>query len=212
MHTIHHLHFMSLGKRIAAARVARGWSQAALADAVGKSKSAIWSWESDRTEPTRADVVRIASRLQIPLVQLEDVLLDPRDDFDVRLVPLLSWVSAGQVSEVGSLEAAIAEHQIAVADLPPGEWFVTEVRGDSMDRVSPEGSRILVNVSDKRLIAGKPYIFSLRGETTYKYYQSSPVPRLEPHSTNPANRTIFLEERGAWSVVGRVWRSYIDLG
>jgi transcriptional regulator with XRE-family HTH domain len=201
---------MSLGSRIRAARVAKGWSQAKLGAAVGKAANTIWSWETGRTEPTRDDVARTASRLGVPLAELEDVQYD-QFPIEIVRVPLLSWVSAGQVSEVGSLDAASAEEQLAVADLPPGDWFATTVRGDSMDRVSPEGSRILVNVADKRLVAGKAFVFSLRGETTYKFFQRDPVPRLEPYSTNPSNRTIFLEERDTWTVVGRVWRSYIDL-
>jgi transcriptional regulator with XRE-family HTH domain len=211
MHShFHHHRAMSLGKRIADARRAKGWSQEKLGEEVGRSQSAIWSWETDRTEPTRADVVRIASKLSIPLSQLEDVLTDAHEAV-VHQVPLLSWVSAGQVADLGSLEEASYAERIAIADLPPGEYFITEVRGDSMDRVSPDGSKILVNFADKRLVAGKPYIFSLRGETTYKYYQPLPIPRLEPHSTNPMNRTIFLEDRDTWQVVGRVSRSWIDL-
>lgn len=183
-----------------------------LGEAVGKAQNTIWSWEVGRTEPTRADVVRIASKLKIPLAELEDVLVESPPAFVVRQIPLLSWVSAGQVADLGALEEASAAERIAVADLPPGDYFATDVRGDSMDRVSPDGSRIIVNFADKRLVAGKAYIFSLRGETTYKFYQPNPVPRLEPFSTNPSHRTIFLDERDSWDVVGRVWRSYIDLG
>jgi transcriptional regulator with XRE-family HTH domain len=210
-YALHQFACMTLGTRIKAAREARGWSQAMLGESVGKAQNTIWSWESGRTEPTRADVVRIASKLKIPLAELEDVLVEPPHAAIVRQIPLLSWVSAGQVADLGSLEEASAAERIAVADLPPGDYFATDVRGDSMDRVSPDGSRIIVNFTDKRLVAGKAYIFSLRGETTYKFYQPTPVPRLEPFSTNPAHRTIFLDERDTWDVIGRVWRSYIDL-
>lgn len=206
----HHFAPVSLGLRIKTAREARGWSQAKLGSAVGKAQNTIWSWETGRTEPTRADVVRIASKLSIPLSELEDVMLDPVAQPIVTHIPLLSWVSAGRIAEVGSLDEASYADQIAIADLPPGDYFATDVRGDSMDRVSPDGSRIIVNVADKRLVAGKAYIFSLRGETTYKFYQRDPIQRLEPFSTNPANRTIYLGEDG-WTVIGRVWRSWIDL-
>lgn len=202
---------MSLGSRIRSARNAKRWSQAKLGEEIGRAGNTVQSWESGRTEPTRADVVRVASKLQIPLAQLEDVLAETPKEPSVRSIPLLSWVSAGQVSDLGTLVEAGAAEQVAIADLPPGEYFATDVRGDSMDRISPEGSRIIVNVSDKRLIAGKAYVFSVRGETTYKFYQPQPVPRLEPYSTNPMNRTIFLDTRENWTVVGRVWRSWIDL-
>lgn len=155
--------------------------------------------------------MRVASKLQIPLADIEDVLRDTPIAPSVMKVPVLSWVSAGQMDDVGSLDVASADEHVAISDLPDGEYFATDVRGDSMDRISPEGSRIIVNVRDKRLVSGKAYIFSVRGETTYKIYQQDPVQRLEPFSTNPANKIIFLDKRGTWSVVGRVVRSFINL-
>ncbi|WP_212611902.1 S24 family peptidase [Sphingomonas baiyangensis] len=125
-------------------------------------------------------------------------------------VPVISWVSAGQISDVGQVEDISELERITVEGLGPGQFVATDVRGDSMDRVSPEGSRIIFNVHDRDPIAGGYYVFSLRGETTYKRYYDQPVQRLEPYSTNPANRPIYLMEDG-WSVVGRVVRSLIDL-
>lgn len=208
--TCHFLHQfpVTLGERIRAARRAKGISQDGLAQLVGRHQTAISLWERDEREPSRHEIVRLASKLNIPIADLEGFLRDQRD---IPEIPLLSWVSAGQVSDVGSLEAATAEERIAIADLPPGDYFATDVKGDSMDRISPDRSRIIVNTSDKRLIPGKAYVFSVRGETTYKIYQDRPVQRLEPYSTNPLNRTIFLEGQDTWNVVGRVWRSYYDL-
>lgn len=199
---------MTIGGRIRTARMARGWSQARLADAIGKEQTTVSSWERGRTEPGRDDVVRIASKLGIPLADIEFALRDnqPRE---IREIPVISWVSAGSVSDVSML-SEVPDNSMLIADLPPGDYFATDVRGDSMDRISPEGSRIIVNAADRRLIAGKAYVFSLRGETTYKFYQGVPVRRLEPYTTNPSNKTIFLSNDD-WSVIGRVVRSYIDL-
>jgi SOS-response transcriptional repressor LexA len=209
--TIHNA-YMTIGKRIEAARNAKGWPQWKLGEAIGKDQTTISSWERGRTEPTRDDVVRVAIALQMPLEEIETLGSSRTDLFAPRHIPFLSWVSAGQISDVGDLEQASEADTVTVADLPPGDFFVTEVRGDSMDRVSPDGSKIIVNVSNRQLLAGKAYVFSLRGETTYKYFQPDPVPRLEPYSTNPMHRTIFLDQSESWTVVGRVWRSYIDLG
>jgi SOS-response transcriptional repressor LexA len=204
-----HFDRMSLGRAIRAAREAKRISQHELGEIVGKGQTTISSWERDRTSPDRADAVKLISKLGMTIEQFSNILLLQAGPSFVE-VPVLSWVSAGRVSDVGSLEVASADETVALSDLPAGEYFITEVVGDSMDRVSPEGSRVVVNVSDKRLIPGKAYIFSLRGETTYKFYQRDPIQRLEPFSTNPSNRTIYLGEEG-WSVVGRVFRSWIDL-
>lgn len=127
-----------------------------------------------------------------------------------RVVPILSWVSAGQVADIGNLEDLGVVERMTVSGLPEGQYFATEVKGDSMDRVSPQGSKIIVNVAERRPIAGGYYIFSKDGETTYKRYYDFPIKRLEPYSLNPDNKTIFLID-GEWTVVGRVVRSLIDL-
>ena len=202
---------MGIGTRIVAARKLKGWTQTQLAEAVNVAQTTVSSWERDRTEPSRADVVRIASRLNIPLTEIEDVLRGPKPRMQSLEIPLLSWVSAGQISDVGELESVEGADTITVGDLPPGEYFATDVRGDSMDRISPERSRIIVNVADRIPKSGRAYLFQLRGETTYKFYQGKPVKRLEPFSTNPMNKTIFLGEDPDWTVIGRVFRSYIDL-
>ena len=46
-----------------------------------------------------------------------------------------------------------------------------------MDRVSPDGSIIVVNKAERELMNGRPYVFSLRGETTYKLTN---INRAEP--------------------------------
>lgn len=125
-------------------------------------------------------------------------------------IPIFSWVSAGQLLDLG-MDNIEALESVTVADLPQGEYFGTTVRGDSMDRVSPEGSTLIVRTDDRDLKDGQYYLFSLRGETTYKRYFGSPVQRLEPYSTNPANRTIFLDGDDGWQVVGRVYRTTFSL-
>lgn len=126
-------------------------------------------------------------------------------------IPLLSWVSAGQAADIGDVAELGEAERLIVGGLPRnGQFFATEVRGDSMDRVSPEGSRIIVNTAERNPKAGQFYLFSHRGEPTYKRYQSRPVRRLEPFSTNPAHETIFLGDK-EWTVIGRVVRSMIDL-
>jgi SOS-response transcriptional repressor LexA len=126
-------------------------------------------------------------------------------------VPVIGWVQAGTLTDVTVIHTLPDLAYVAVDGLGPGDWFATDVRGDSMDRVSPEGARIFVNASDRTLVAGRFYLFSLRGETTYKRYYDDPVVRLEPYSTNPLNRPIYPTKDKDWLVIGRVFRSVYDL-
>lgn len=125
-------------------------------------------------------------------------------------IPVLSWVSAGALVESGSQIPTEDVPHLSVPDLGGGDWFALRVAGDSMDRLSPEGSTIVVNRRETQLLPGRPYVFVERGETTYKLWEPSP-PRLEPHSTNPNNKPIFLDRRRKVGVVGRVRRTFLDL-
>jgi transcriptional regulator with XRE-family HTH domain len=54
-----------VGDRIRAARQARGMTQAALAEAVGVTRSAVAQWETERAGQVRANLTRIASVLGV---------------------------------------------------------------------------------------------------------------------------------------------------
>lgn len=126
-------------------------------------------------------------------------------------VPLVDWVSAGKLASPHSQIPIEKVPLLAFADLGNGDWFATRVQGDSMDRLSPEGSIIIVNRNDKQLVGGKCYVFAVKGETTFKMYQVDEPPYLAPYSTNPMNKPIFPKKKTDWEIVGRVKRTVLDL-
>jgi SOS-response transcriptional repressor LexA len=126
-------------------------------------------------------------------------------------VPLIDWVSAGRLAQPDSQLAVEKVPLLAFADLGRGDFFATRVKGDSMDRLSPEGSIIIVNRNEKDLVGGRCYVFSFKGETTFKMYQADDPPYLAPYSTNPANKPIFPKKKNDWEVIGRVKRTILDL-
>lgn len=134
----------------------------------------------------------------------------PAASRQVVSVPHLSWVSAGALADAGSQIPVEDVPVLAFADLGRGDFFALTVQGDSMDRVSPDGSVIVVNRADRELVAGKSYIFAVRGETTFKRWFPEPA-RLEPYSTNPAHPALFIRRRRDLEVVGRVRRTVLDL-
>lgn len=135
----------------------------------------------------------------------------PVEDSPVTLVPLVSWVSAGRLRDPGAPLPIQDVPLLAFSDLGRGDFFALKVAGDSMDRISPEGSIIIVNRSERNLHRGKPYVFSIRGETTYKMWEPEPVPRLEPRSLNMSHQAIFVDSEDDLEVVGRVRRTMFDL-
>lgn len=204
---VHQFRRVSLGLRIADVRKAKGWSQKRLAEEIGKAQTTLSAWERGRKEePTRAEVDRIARALGVSVAELEGS--------DARLtsveVPLISWVSASQLADIGQITEADIIARLTVTGLPPGDYGALEVVGDSMDRISPEGSKIIFRRDCGPPVSGNFYVFSLGTETTYKRFYDEPVMRLEPFSTNATHRPIFLRDKG-WTVVGQVVRSFIDL-
>lgn len=126
-------------------------------------------------------------------------------------VPLISWVSAGELA--GSDQDAVLDlldfPTVTEADLPNGEWIALKVDGPSMNKISPPESVIFVNLKDRRLVANACYIIADEtGAATYKRYRPTLNPQFQPASYEkiPAPK---LE--GAIRVVGRVRRSRIDM-
>ena len=125
------------------------------------------------------------------------------------LVPVISWVSAGELTDP-TIQLPADLRTLEIDELGDGEFFATEVRGDSMDRIAPEGALLVVNRSEINLVRGRRYIFNLRGQTTFKRYGEDP-PALLPESLNPAHEPRILKPADKWSVVGRVRKVIIDV-
>lgn len=146
------------------------------------------------------------------LEKLADALgVRPSDLIEERQhteIPIISWVSAGQMTQDDGQQEAIGEIDMPGMD-PRGEWIALRVEGDSMDRISPPGSLIFVNVRDKALVPNACYVVADSDHNvTYKRYRSNP-PRFEAVSNNQAHEPIFPD--GDPLVIGRVRRSLIDM-
>ena len=125
-----------------------------------------------------------------------------------RRVPVVTWVSAGRMGRDESQQDVIGYVPGGDLDIK-GHWIALRVEGDSMDRISPPGSTIFVNLADRRLVPNACYIITNGDdEATYKRFRASPA-RFEPVSTNPVHEAIFPD--GEPAVVGRVRRSIIDM-
>lgn len=124
-------------------------------------------------------------------------------------VPLVSWVSAGEMVTPDAFVDLADASRIQAPDLPRGNWIALRVVGDSMDRISPPESIIFVNRDDKRLVANACYVFAdMDGEATYKRYRPAPD-RIEPVSTNTAHEIQYPERMPA--IIGRVRRTLLDM-
>jgi SOS-response transcriptional repressor LexA len=216
------------GRRLAAARKAAGW-RSARAAAIDNEwpESSYRAHEAGSRTIGQDDAERYARRFRAEGVAIsaQAILFGEPEPGTARagqqrsgsgrapltMVPLISWVSAGRLTEAHSQIPVEDVPLLAYADLGRGDFFALKVSGDSMDRVSPDGSTIIVNRADRTLVSGKPYVFFAPGEgATYKLWHADPE-YLMPFSTNPANEPVFIRRKRDFSVIGRVRRTVLDL-
>lgn len=193
---------MGFGANLKQARQAKGWTLERLAqEAEMESKGYISALESGkRPMPPGRTLERLAVALGVSVPDLVGA--------NIRSVPIIDSVAAGRLADpVAQIENG---HQtIEISGLPAGDYFATRVDGDSMDRLSPPGSLILVNRAEREPLPGRRYVFARRGATTYKRYERDPI-RLVPESTNPNNEPIFPRSEEEWDVIGRVRLTILD--
>lgn len=131
----------------------------------------------------------------------------------VTRVPLLDSVTAGKLKAPTTQIPIDDVMWLSFSDLGHGDYFALKLEddADSMDRISPPNSVIVVDKADRELRNGKYYVFSIDGETTYKMWQDGEPPYLSPYSTNPNHKPIFIKRRRGFDVIGRVKRTVLDL-
>ena len=195
--------------RVAERLEALGKKPIPTATAAGLGRDSITDILSGKKRSVRGDTLaKLAEALETTAEYLLGNSIPAPAPRGVRTIPVISWVAAGTLSDPAT-QIPEGTETIEISGLPAGDYFATRVSGDSMDRFSPPGSLILVNRAETDLIRGRRYIFSLRGETTYKRWEPDPD-RLVPESTNPTHEPIFPKSDRDWSVIGRVRITLFD--
>ncbi len=126
-------------------------------------------------------------------------------------VPLYSDVPAGRMMATeGIARAEDVRSHIVISGLGRGDWAALVVNGNSMNKVAPDGSVIVFNRADTRLVDNGFYIFAHpeTGEATFKRYGAGQPPRLRPFSYDDYDPIMVTDEIAA---VGRVRKVIVDL-
>jgi SOS-response transcriptional repressor LexA len=125
-------------------------------------------------------------------------------------IPVISWVSAGALASDGLVDEPLGS--IYMAGLPDGDWIALRVDGDSMNRISPPDSIIIVNIAEKQLHPNACYVIAdENGNATYKRFRTEPQ-RFEPVSTNDAHEPFFISDNDHIPrIIGRVRMSVLSL-
>jgi repressor LexA len=116
-------------------------------------------------------------------------------------IPLLGDVPAGPPQK--AIELSGKWHPVSDPDTPP-RAYALRVKGDSMDKLVPDGATITIDPDDRDLWDGAQYVVRTQdGEATFKEYHANPA-RLVPLSNNPTHTAIKLGDEPI-EILGRVW-------
>jgi SOS-response transcriptional repressor LexA len=184
-----------------------GISERALSMRANNTPDLVRNWRTKDVLPRLDTLIQVANALG----RSPEWLAFGAGAEDKIWIPRISWVNAGSFGVADSVDALDDHPKIEVAGLPPGEYVALDVVGDSMDRISPPGSIVIVDRSDRRLVHNACYVVQDgEGGATYKRYRQSPI-RFEPVSNNPEHEPLYPENDNLPTIFGRVVRSTIDL-
>lgn len=193
------------------AREKRGLSQAELADMFGSTAASIANYESGRRLPDTNKLKRLSELLGCSvsfLLGLEPYDNPEEQDPNYIDVPLYGSIAAGEPIEMIEVDD---HHAIPVSvHKKYPKAFLLEVKGESMNKVLPNGSYALIDPCVDVERDGKPYAVCVNGyDATIKR-----VRRLEngfelvPDSTDPTfHAEVFdysVEGTKTITIIGRV--------
>ena len=177
-------------ERIAEARKAKGWTQSQLAQAIGTSQQNIQRYEKGAVNVSTRRLEQIAMALDVSLSYLLGIEepsathTEARDDGYVE-VPLYGSIAAGTPIEILPIDD-LHPIPVIVRDKYP-DAFLLKVRGESMNRVLPNGCYALVDPAKTIERDGKAYAVCVNGydATIKRVRKLANGFELAPDSTDP---------------------------
>lgn len=175
------LPYMTMSDRIRSRRAALGVTQEDLAKKVGVSRVSISQWERGDTSPKGENLHRLAAALKTRPEWLIEGKGDPEPSsfqnvepavLGQHKVPVLSYVQAGQLTEVREIRDVDGGFEYVQADESIGERaFAMRISGDSMTPWFEEGDLVIID-PDIEPVPGD-YVAAKNGslEATFKKYR-----------------------------------------
>lgn len=123
------------------------------------------------------------------------------------LLPFIEWDEA---EEYAAPDKPLRSDTSLGERVWPQGTFVTRVPDDSMNRIAPAGSYIVVDRSERMVSAGLCYLGTLNGQVVFRRWFANPE-RAEPFSVDPSFETEYLRQGHRWEIIGRVRRIFVDI-
>lgn len=196
------------GYKIAEARIAKGWSQQELADKLGTTQQTIQRYESGARDIKSSVLVKLSAALGVTISYLLGMENAAIPNTAMTDVPLYGSIAAGtpiEMLEIEDEQPIPTKMHVRYPDA-----FLLRVKGESMNRVLPNGCFALVDPCDAVERDGQPYAVCVNGHdaTVKRVRKLNNGFVLEPDSTDPTyERQVFnYNEAGTQTVtvIGRV--------
>lgn len=191
-------------------RQARGWSMRELAEKMSEQGEVVHF-------TTIAKIERSQRKMTIEWAMrfAEAFGVQPNEVIGEEVAGIFP-IAGGQIPVIGMVaagnwrEAVQETTDYIAAPVAARRAFGLVVEGDSMDKVTPEGSTVLIDPDDCDLRDGDYYVVQNGdGEATFKRFRAEPA-RLEPCSNNPSHTVIMLGNK-PFTITGRVVGVYQKL-
>ena len=194
--------------KIAEARIAKGWSQQDLAERLGTTQQTIQRYESGARDIKSSVLVSLSKVLGVTisyLLGMENASIPNNSTVDV---PLYGSIAAGTPIEMISSKSS-QPVPIEVQCRYPSA-FLLRVRGESMNRVLPNGCFALIDPEQREPINCKAYAVCVNGydATIKRVRRLQNGFELAPDSLDPTYKPTVYDygEPGtdAITIIGRV--------
>jgi repressor LexA len=168
---------IDIGKNIRLLRGNAGLTQQQLGDKIGMSQSIVGKLEME-TRSMKIDVLeKIAEALDVSLSEL----IFKAHPFPYRHVPIRGVVNAGDPMITFD---DLTDYETVAFDTERGDFFALKVQGQSMDKVAPDGSTIIVDPkqTDPQALHKQPIVALQDGEVIFKIWDNT-LKLFQPKST-----------------------------
>ena len=202
----------TIAQRIEEGLKIRGMKQIDLVNLTGIGKSSISTYLTGEYEPKQRNIYKIAKALNVSEAWLMglDVPMERAQNIqnigdEVIQIPVYGKISAGLPIEMQT-DSIIDHIYIEKSETKRGKFFALEVVGDSMDKIIPNGSRVVVRQQEE-LENGEIGVIAINGyeATVNRYERDNDNVYLYPESNNPEHRVqrYSLKETPV-SILGKV--------
>lgn len=149
--------------KIAEARVAKGWSQQQLADAIGATQQTIQRYESGARDIKSSVIIKLSEALGVTISYLLGLETSTTNHADAEMteVPLYGAIAAGTPIEMLTVDGSYPIPTHVRKKYP--DSYLLKVEGESMNRVLPNGCYALVDPRQTADCNGAPYAVCVNG-------------------------------------------------